>query len=696
MAASALTSGTDIDVEFRLGHIAGLSHWRHVFLIAASRCFAEDKMHHMRSRVVALPRTLDCEIGDLQARMGSMLSLEMFVDGIGFDHPTSRKLLARHAMELLSCGVDDFDDRLSNLYDEHTENIVIESIRVEISKPYRGRSFFAAWKLLLLLSKKLPAQFLKLAEENFPKDSAFSNRMLNHLSVELPSKILVRKCVDAILSGAPSEFSADRYLDRLEGWSRGINYIPQDELKALSLEISRKDLLSIEILPVNQKSAASILLVAHNGADGSFFKQVRATAWQELEEVEKFCRNPGIATLVAFVSNICSQDLVSELMKLRWYLPWPLISVVVACSSTKDIETIIDSVNAGLFGDLSTWRDAEIDWRENGISANDIINFGNGLVKSPATASNTVSASLFRRYVVSHNTDDAARLLLAIGPLILNFSDDTARKEFLRFYQFIALGVEEKASIIDLPLARSLLNLIDTEDESISAYFISVCSSEIWLDSKCLNSINNISERLTFYGDRPINLELSDLITGYNVDVSRRGLLQIIATVFVSKNSTGDELLQLDKSAFELRADDSGFTREAIFVLNEVIGAKYEIDDALAVFISNIKEGKSCLLSSYASKDNLWSDNRIKVFASLLTEIGDADSDYYHDLLRYLRKAINSRRSTLSLPSTWVDSLHLPVDAFEGLLLKKSALHRKSGKFSGVSAHKMGPEGQVG
>lgn len=35
MAAAALTSGREADVECRLTHIAGLSHWRHVFLIGA-------------------------------------------------------------------------------------------------------------------------------------------------------------------------------------------------------------------------------------------------------------------------------------------------------------------------------------------------------------------------------------------------------------------------------------------------------------------------------------------------------------------------------------------------------------------------------------------------------------------------------------------------------------------------------------
>ncbi|MBD8601048.1 hypothetical protein IFT80_00175 [Pseudomonas sp. CFBP 8771] len=152
MAASALTAASPEVIEFRLHHLAGRSHWQHVFTIAASRCFSEDNLHYLRSVITNIPRQLDVNEAHKVVGRGARLSFELFCDGIAADQPKHRRQLASHAMELLFYGSYHLRLPLSMLSEEHTENLIMEELKQRYLVASSPEVKAAAWNLLVQLA----------------------------------------------------------------------------------------------------------------------------------------------------------------------------------------------------------------------------------------------------------------------------------------------------------------------------------------------------------------------------------------------------------------------------------------------------------------------------------------------------------------------------------------------------------------
>ena len=107
MAASELMSGEDGHVRGRLRAIAGRSHWQHVYRIAASKAFSVPDAVKFRDSILSINRELDDD-GDAEraVRLGATTSLEMCADGLATGQPSHRRLLVRHALEVLETGAD--------------------------------------------------------------------------------------------------------------------------------------------------------------------------------------------------------------------------------------------------------------------------------------------------------------------------------------------------------------------------------------------------------------------------------------------------------------------------------------------------------------------------------------------------------------------------------------------------------------
>lgn len=102
MAASALTNGSDRNFNARLQTIMKGAHWRHVVLIAASRCHAEGSHEHLLMYIFGLSRHLDqLSDADHEVLSGARISLDLILDGLAIGSGIHRQTMARHAVELL-------------------------------------------------------------------------------------------------------------------------------------------------------------------------------------------------------------------------------------------------------------------------------------------------------------------------------------------------------------------------------------------------------------------------------------------------------------------------------------------------------------------------------------------------------------------------------------------------------------------
>lgn len=61
--------------------------------------------------------------------MGARLALDLLADGIGINHPISRKKLVVHALDLLELGPSNLDERLVSIWQPETADIYEERLR---------------------------------------------------------------------------------------------------------------------------------------------------------------------------------------------------------------------------------------------------------------------------------------------------------------------------------------------------------------------------------------------------------------------------------------------------------------------------------------------------------------------------------------------------------------------------------------
>jgi hypothetical protein len=136
MAAAMITSDKDGLVAARLRAIAGKAHWRHVFQIAASRCFADTGKRHLAEIITTLCNELDAgseDEADRLAKSGARLAIDLLADGLALDAPKQRRLLFDRALQCLDLGPRLADKRLATIVDRSLASHCAEAIRARTS-----------------------------------------------------------------------------------------------------------------------------------------------------------------------------------------------------------------------------------------------------------------------------------------------------------------------------------------------------------------------------------------------------------------------------------------------------------------------------------------------------------------------------------------------------------------------------------
>jgi hypothetical protein len=364
MAAAALTSGEAAEVDARLLHISGMAHWRHTFLIAVSRCFAEDAFHYRRTGVVALPRTLEAEPLDYAVRNGARLALEMFADGIALEFPLLRRVLAKHAAELLQMGFDSPDHGLERLWGSGTRDILVEAITQQL-KHSRSPQGESAWSLLLRRATSDNAM-LPLVREMWPTDEATQIALLSHLR-RPPKGAAFRKWLESIWRRLPAlrahrlavKFSRRLGSARGKDWlSEFIPHYPGSAGPSTQVRIAGAQSAAVEVVPI---------------ASPGYFRELsdalrRFSLSGATEAAFQFAAAPSPASLADAIRVAYAEGAIDP---GHWSsFPWPLPTFVELASEAGDLEAFLERIAKGDFGDLARWTEAEARWVYEGVSLN--------------------------------------------------------------------------------------------------------------------------------------------------------------------------------------------------------------------------------------------------------------------------------------------------------------------------------------
>ena len=313
MAAAAITSGDQEIMDRRLSHIAGISHWRHVLLIAASRCFADDSFHYRRATVTQITRQMDAIEPDMIARNGARLALDLLADGVALDHPNFRRPLLQHALEQLDLGPRMLDERLARVCDDAVSDIATGVISREILEGSHAHAL-SAWRLLFQISQQGRSWADDLIIQLWPQGDKIDFEALDDVAVPLGSQRVADHLADSLAKEGPTlglrpytfaqKVARSRRDDRVDySRIRRMNftelYSSNDAPGRKSCPVLAKEYpgsYAVMFIPINSNA----IYETFSGAD------FENDSWLPIRRVREFIESPDKMTLAACVRAFCS------------------------------------------------------------------------------------------------------------------------------------------------------------------------------------------------------------------------------------------------------------------------------------------------------------------------------------------------------------------------------------------------------
>jgi hypothetical protein len=674
MAAAALTSDDTKIMEDRLIHIAGMSHWRHVFLIAASRCFSEDGFHHRRSAVVNIPRVLETLEPDMTVRNGARLALDMFVDGIGVDHPISRRQLASHALELLWSGPEAYDHRMVLLRENSTAAIVDATIRERIREGGTDAAL-AAWMLLLALAPFSPSTMLPLAENAWPTDNGLALRLLECCGLPLASEKMVARARKVIISMKPSRLlfrpssllmSLRRYKLRQE--DRTAKSTP-DQAPLTDLDINEIIYLRLPPQSAKKRPNLSIRYDFMSLGDAKRLERLRPltnepNAWGPLIGAIDFASNPSRHGLANYLRTMTENHDLGEAKSLVRYLPWPIAELIAFSTNETDLTRFSEIADEGGFGDTASWREAEIRWQKTGVTEVDLLHAPSGLpfdhkigqVGCPGGDFSIRGAGTKLRNDVLR----FARIAEAV----------TAPRRAADIRESIIFSLFRSTSRFRIGAEADCLLRTMENCRNIPTFAFDVFADSVWEDDKSTERLADLALLSRAQPHARFETKVSTIIEAHNRNPSQRGLLLLIVCwIWLSENKRKSIPNNLHPSSFLLRDDDPPVIQMATQIL---AAAAYSSRPEPATFARVMCKGLSThnllpLIITCLDEDLIPASLRRDYNLSLVYHAQEVSPEHAGQLRELLTRVLDTRRSGLISREIWSDKLKLPADTYASL-----------------------------
>ncbi|WP_370674680.1 hypothetical protein [Pleomorphomonas sp. PLEO] len=665
MAAAALTSGDEALMEERLAYIAGKAHWRHVFLIAASRCFADDSFHYRRATIVNIPRQMDSAEPDLLVKNGAKLALELISDGIGLDHPHSRRPLLQHSMDLLSLGPDSYDDRLVTVWDSTTLDLAEALLRERI-KDGSSTGASAAWKLLFRMTREHSEWATTLIVSMWPKDTQASLLALSQATAPLDNAQLIQLATLTVASAGPNCKTT------LRDFSQSLRHF-QDE----SERNSHSDLCSllptglgfdhsrrlIKVLGI--ESPFATLQVLLNAADS--FRVYNRTyldrnLWCAFQAAASFIDRPSkkslhdAATIIALHSFETARSFL-------WLLPWPLATLICESQDPAALLKIANEVRDGERAGLKEWKSAERRWLEIGVTQADLAYLESGRFFGRDVA--TVGAPPILSVSISNNAE-ALNTSDRLADAASKVTHPLINKHLINAAHTALLGAPPH-SCKSPELARRLLHLL-VQCSYIRAADLSMFDLQVFQDPSLLAELVELIKRCD--SDQTLDVDLGALVALFNISNTR----ELIQLILLSIRSSSQEdirsaISKLDSGAFLYQPTDERRVRESVALLRMISGTSSDVCRDCEDLLSNEdRDTVSEVAIRILNGDLIGSDARISVLVFIMRQLREKSSNVSSRLAEPLRKALDTRRSELHTRSVWIDHLRLPSDSFSCLL----------------------------
>lgn len=657
MAAAALTSGEAGQVETRLLHIAGIAHWRHTFLIAASRCFAEDAFHHRRSAIAGIARTLDSFIADKAAANGPNLALEMLHDGLAVDHPNIRRVLARHAAELIALG-EIYGSRLQVLWEEGLIDITMDAIRPHLHE-CQASSGGEAWRVLID-GLQIRPELLALVKANWPRSENHAFAILRGFG-EFPNEISLAEWISNLQLRSfeqTLDFAEDMDSERPGGLNRWTTVMLPGlagvELKTVDVKLDGSSFHAQIVSVRNKAFFAAMLREAARFQDFPF-----------LRPLILFALTPTRDTLTEALEGIARMPDIEVAKRFSFYMPWPLATIVDAVENSEDAAGAARRAGSGAFGGWLEWSKAETRWRKSGLVPDDFNVTSHR--DMPFTKEISITGAPGLTHVFTKGSP-SRRTLEELVRLWSSLSSSDVRRAIANDASYIIAGFIEPEHMKTIDLG-TLLDILSDATEDVDVETLAVLWEYAKHDDTHVVALAKISENsISRTGDN-IHADIESVANRASSMPSHRGLLHLfINFVAASDPARIHTLPSIDSAILATTPSDSLQVRISALTLRLAYSEDKRWSDLV---------GELLLFSKVASRHNFaelldvimeggFFDDGTKtdMLVALVKEMEDKLNPMTTFPRSHLKAVLDRRRSHLRKRAVWVDALELPLDAF--------------------------------
>jgi hypothetical protein len=378
-AAAHLTSGNDVDVRARLREVARPAYWRHVFQIAASRCFSETTFDYLREDIVAICRSLDEASDDPRDRFvlnGARLALDLLKDDVASDAPIFRRQLFSHALDLLKLGGTEIVVTITSVINPAVLQRMQEILRGVIEGGGRKHAL-SAWAVLWLLSAKGDEWALNYMIAHWPDMPQEAIQVVGSSSIfdEIPDKSLADRANRAIEQAGIR--LTEQHLNYSWGGSDGArsrSAVYQLRYRRIfssrASEPRHANTIYVQARDTRQFIPTFALVSVQNSAEALYENLQNHDGWKVFKGSADFLDSPSPITLAnALRSLTLDLDLAQRFAEV---MPWPVGSLVLNATSADDLRASSERVEKGLYGDQDAWLKAEARWSRSGVSLRDL------------------------------------------------------------------------------------------------------------------------------------------------------------------------------------------------------------------------------------------------------------------------------------------------------------------------------------
>ena len=649
MAAARIMSSPEQCIEDRLREIAGRTHWRHVFRIAASKAFALTELSHFRRHIIHVCDALDkgdLGEGDKAIQSGAHLALDLLMDNIAARLPEMRRALATRALEVFHSTPPAFKVSLAPFLDEDTKQTFESNILGILSRP-DDLGTISVWRFLIQVMNTRPPYKIWAEDillDAWPSDPVIALEMVRSVEPPNDSERFIVRLNETQLSAGP--IIAVEHLQELSPFDVEIpkltpisNYLQffMDGPEILSKTATIKDSAGIRLGRIRFRRLFADLPAVPPP------ELIAAKSWNVVRILDQFVRTPNKETLGSLLKEWDSEA-AKGLERLS--LPW-VIDTLLKEQIPRD--NVLELIKEGKYGDAADWKAAEERWIADGITIDDLSSWTRG-----AFANISKIGAPFPYWQTLRGAERNARQALEFFLNILDGEMSPRKaKQVLRMASSIA-SLRSIGGDLLQRFANQLLKLhssgvlndrdllrfgrdIPLQDQKYSAFLA------------ILDAIGRKHGLALLVGPFPISRKI--VLESYTQDRALRGFLSFILIRRGPQSNRPSNIIDdLPAEAFETTSDDTDATKRVIEVLRMMSGRyNHLVPEELASMVSECAQSRlPQVLTLICNSKNVPESTSVGLLISFCERYRRTNNPQLGRVSRLLKAKLDARESRLS------------------------------------------------